>query len=138
MAGGEASLPQTSKDVIHRSDLDIRLEVEAGLEAELERLKRMVGMGFEVSVTWLPGSVKYKNGKQLLEEVSGDTIIIYTEDQTKVKELLAHGFAEWLFNRHTRRYRLLINKMIELFEQIQYEEKEKATDAITKLLKIKK
>ena len=44
--------------------------------------------------------------------------------------LISHGFAEWLLNKHTERCRLLINKLIELFEQIQYEEKEKIVDAI--------
>ena len=48
--------------------------------------------------------------------------------------LLTHGFSEWLLNQNTKRYRLLINKLIEVFEQIQYEEKEKIIDAITKLL----
>lgn len=53
---------------------------------------------------------------------------------TEATYLLAHGFSEWLLNRHTRNYRLLISKLIELFEEIQYEEKEKVIDAITKLL----
>ena len=108
--------------------------VETRLKAELEELKRRAGKGFEVSVKWLPGTIKYKNGKQLLEEVLGDTIIIYVEDPAEATKLLPHGFAEWLLNQHTKRYRLLINKLIELFEQIQYEEKEKLIDAITKLL----
>jgi len=40
-------------------------------------------------------------------------------------QLISHGFAEWLLNKHTRKYRLLINKFIELFEEIQYWEKGK-------------
>jgi len=109
-------------------------EVEARLEAVLERLKRKTGMGFEASFSWLPGTVKYKNGKQLLEEVVGDTIFIYVEDLAEATYLLAHGFSEWLLNKHTKKYRLLINKLIELFEEIQYEEKEKFIDAMTRLL----
>ena len=108
--------------------------LESRLEAKLEALKRRVGMGFEVSVRWLPGTAKYKNGKQLLEEVLGDAIVIYAEDPAEATRLLPHGFAEWLLNQHTKRYRLLINKLIELFEQIQYEAKEKLVDAITNLL----
>ena len=91
-------------------------------------------MGFEVNVEWLPGTVKHKTGKQLLEEVVGNTIFIYVEEFLEAKYLLAHGFSEWLLNQHTKKYRLLINKLIEVFEQIQYEEKEKIIDAITKLL----
>jgi hypothetical protein len=112
----------------------MQTEVEAELEAELGRLKRNVGMGFEVSVMWLPGTVKHKDGKQLQEEVSGDTILIYTQEPAETIHLLAHGFAEWILNQHTKRYRLLINKLIELFEQIQYEEKERIIQALTKLM----
>lgn len=91
-------------------------------------------MGFEVSVRWLPGTVKYKKGKQLLEEVVGNIIFIYVEDLAEATYLLAHGFSEWLLNKCTKKYRLLINKLIELFEEIQYEEKEKFIDAMTRLL----
>lgn len=108
--------------------------VEANLQLELEKLKNKVGIGFEVNVKWLPGAIKSKDGKQLLEEVSGDTILIYAEDPDEALNLLAHGFAEWLLNQHTRKYRLLINKLIELFEEIQYQDKEKIIEVITKLM----
>ena len=137
MAGGKAGFHNESilgeKSGLN-SGLKVKREVGARLTGELERLKKMVGMGFEVSVRWLSGKVRYKNGKQLLEEVSGDTIIIYTEDSAEAMHLLAHGFAEWLLNQHTKRYRLLINKLIEVYEQIQYEEKEKIVQALTKLM----
>jgi len=107
---------------------------ERELKIELDRLKLKIGMGFEVNVKWLPGTVKYKNGKQLLEEVVGNTILIYVEDLAEATYLLAHGFSEWLLNKHTKNYRLMINKLIELFEDIQYQEKETIADAITKLL----
>ena len=112
----------------------LKNSVEMKLVEELELLKNEMGMGHEVQVKWFPGAIKFKNGKQLEEEVIGDTILIYTNNEKHAKELLAHGFAEWLLNQHTKRYRLLINKLIELFEQIQYEEKEKIADAITNLL----
>jgi len=115
-------------------DPEAHTRVKSRLEADLEGLKRRVGMGFEVSVQWLPSTIKYKDGKQLLEEVLGDAIVIYAEDPADATKLLRHGFVEWLLNHHTKRYRLLINKLIELFEQIQYAEKEKLIDAITKLL----
>lgn len=104
------------------------------LEAELERLKLKAGMGFEVKLEWLPGIEKWKNGKQLLEEVIGNTIFIYVEDLVEAIPLLAHEFSEWILNQNTKRYRLLINKLIEVFEEIQYEEKERVADAIAKLL----
>ncbi len=109
-------------------------DAQAELERFLGELKRRLELGHEVKVKWMPGILKHKNGKQLLEEVSGNTIIIYAEDLEEAKTLLAHGFAEWLLNQHTRKYRMLINKLIELFKQIQYEEKEKIVDALSKLM----
>jgi hypothetical protein len=108
--------------------------VEEKLADELDRLKRMVDMGYEVEVKWLPGTPIHRHGKRLAEEVKGDTILVYAEDEDEALGLVRHGFAEWLLNQHTRKYRMLINKLIELFEEIQYEEKEKIIEAITKLM----
>ena len=109
-------------------------EVEARLEAELERFKQKIGMGSEVNLCWLPGDVKYKDGKKLLEEVLGDTIVIYAKNPADAKQLLSHGFVEWILNQHTKPYRQLINKLIALFEEQQYERKEKTVETLAKLL----
>ena len=104
------------------------------LEAELERLKLKAGMGLEINLEWSPGIVRHKKGKRLLEEVSGDTIFIYLKDLDEAMPLLTHAFLEWLLNQNTKRYRLLINKLIEVFEQIHYDQKEKIIEAIAKLI----
>lgn len=104
------------------------------LEEELKEAKSKTGMGFEVKVKWLPGEVKLRNGQQLEEEVVEDTIFIYTEDPDRAVELLYHGFGEWLLNLHSRPYRQMINKFIELLEERHYEQKEKIADAFAKLL----
>ncbi|MHA2323763.1 MAG: hypothetical protein ACXACB_00050 [Promethearchaeota archaeon] len=93
-----------------------------------------MGIGYEVKVKWLPGAIKYKNTKLLAEEVVNDTIFIYTETIQEALELVHHGFAEWILNKHTKPYRQLINKLITLFEEQQYERKEKIVEAIEKLL----
>jgi hypothetical protein len=116
------------------NDDSLQKDAAARLIRKLEELKRNLSMGYEVKVEWQPGKVKFKEGKPLEEEVVGNMIFIYSEDPSKAEELLAHGFAEWLLNQHTKKYRLLINKLIEVFEQIQYEEKEKIVDAISKLI----
>lgn len=104
------------------------------LEAELKRLKLKTGKGFELKLEWSPGIVRHKNGKQLLEEVVGDTIFIYVKDLDQAMELLTHGFLEWLLNQNTKRYRLLINKLIEVFEEVQYNSKEGIIEAFSRLL----
>lgn len=68
------------------------------LEKELQRLQQRTCIGYEVRVEWLPGTIKYHNGKQLAEEVKGDTILIYTQNPQKAIELVPHGFAEWILN----------------------------------------
>lgn len=104
------------------------------LVSELKKLQQHASIGYEVRVEWLPGEVKYNNGKQLAEEVIGDTILIYSENPKKVIELVFHGFAEWLLNQNTRPYRQLVNLLITLFEQQQYERKEKIIEALAKLM----
>jgi len=119
------------------------VEGEAGCHKEvltrkltdyLERLKRRVGIGYEVKVKWFPGAVKYHDGKRLEEEVVGDNILIYSKDERDALKLLIHGFAEWILNQHTKPYRQLINSFITLFEEQQYERKEKIVEALAKLM----
>lgn len=112
----------------------VEREAETKLKIELEKLKRKVGMGYEVNMKWLPGEVKHHNGKQVTEEVIDDTILIYTENPQKAIELVRHGFAEWLLNQHTKPYRQLINKLITLFEEQQYEKKERTVEGLVKLM----
>ena len=121
----------TEEKTSYPVSLSQRLQI---LEAELERLKLKAGMGFEVKLEWSPGIVKHKSGKQLLEEVLGDTIFIYVEDLVEALMLLNHGFLEWLLNQNTKGYRLLINKLIEVFEEIQYKHKEIIIEAISRLI----
>lgn len=104
------------------------------LKKELQRMQRRMCMGYEVTARWLPGTIKYLNGRQLAEEVIGNTILIYVEDPQKAIELVRHGFVEWMLNQHTRPYRQLINKLVTLFEELQYERKEGIIRALEKLL----
>jgi len=124
--------PENSEEkTSHPKSLSLRLQI---LEAELERLKLKAGMGLEINLEWSPGIVRHKNDKRLLEEVRGDTIFIYVKDLDEAMSLLTHAFLEWLLNQNTKNYRLLINKLIEVFEETQYNQKEKMIEAIGKLI----
>ena len=109
-------------------------QISNSLMKELGDLKERTRLGYELNLEWIPGFVKYQNGKQLVEEVVGDTIFIYSENLEESLELVRHGFAEWILNQHTRPHRQLINKLITLFEEQQYEKKEKTVKAIERLL----
>jgi hypothetical protein len=104
------------------------------LEKQLRNLQRRTGIGYELEVKWLPGQPEYHGERKVAEEVMGNTIMIYTENPRKAMELLRHGFLEWLMNRHTKPYRQLINKLITLFEDLQYENKEKTIEILERLL----
>ncbi len=88
----------------------------------------------EQNLEWSPGIVRHRNGKQLLEEVRGNTIFIFVEDFDQAKQLLSHGFLEWLLNQNTKGYRLLINELIETIEELQYNHKERIIEAISRLI----
>jgi hypothetical protein len=103
------------------------------LESELMRLKRKVGLGFDVKVAWHPSETKIVKGREVEELVEGNIIHIYTPDPNRALELLRHGFAEWLLNQHSKPYRMLINKLLDLLEDLYYERKEEVADALTKL-----
>lgn len=109
-------------------------DLQEALRRELERLQQLTCGGYEVKVEFLPNVVKYHDGKKLAEEVVGNSILIYEENPQKAIELVRHGFAEWLLNQHTKYYRQFINKLIELFEEQQYERKEKIIQILAKLL----
>jgi hypothetical protein len=69
----------------------------------------------------------------LAEEVIGDSIVIYAQNPEEALHLVAHGFSEWLLNTHSRPYRDMINKSIELFEHQQYQRKERLIAALERL-----
>jgi len=104
------------------------------LEYELARLKRKVGLGFDVKVARHPGETKIVKGREVEELVEGNTIHIDTDDLNRALELVRHGFAEWLLNQHSKPNRLMINRLLEVIEELWYERKEEAADALTKLL----
>jgi hypothetical protein len=104
------------------------------LEEEICSLQQRTKTGYEVRVKWLPGVVRQRDGKQLAEEVRGSTIIVYADSQAEAIKLVRHGFMEWMLNEHTKPYRQMINRLITLFEELQYDKKERTIDALTRLL----
>ena len=105
------------------------------LEDELKRLQQQASLGHEVKVEWLPGQAEYCGGKKLAEKVNDNTIYIYSEEPEETIKLLRHGFVEWMLSQHTKPYMQLVNKLITLFEEQQYQRKERIAEALTRFLK---
>lgn len=104
------------------------------LEDEIRSLQKRTKTGYEVKLKWLPGIVRRRNGKRLAEEVRGNTVIIYADNPQEAIDLVRHGFMEWILNQQTKPYRQLINRLITLFEELQYERKERTIDTLMRLL----
>lgn len=111
-----------------------RKHVEQKLKEEMLRIKKKLPMLSPLEVKLMPVEEGFINGKQLEEQVKGNEIHIYTEDLDRAIMLLAHGCSEWLLNQHSKPFRSLINRMIEVFEDLQYQQKEQIADALADLL----
>jgi len=48
--------------------------------------------------------------------------------------MVRYGFAEWILNQHSKLYRHLIKSLIVLFEEQQYERKERIVEALAKMM----
>ena len=69
-------------------------------------------------------------------EVTGTTIRIYEEDETKALNTLRHEFIEYLLTRDLMApYKRLINRLISLFEEEMYDRKEKLVQRLQELTK---
>ena len=98
------------------------------LETELARLKSKFQMGHELKLQWAP------NKGPRSGEVTGTTIRIYEEDETKALDTLRHEFIEYLVTRDlVAPYKRLINKLISLFEEEMYDRKEKLVERLQEL-----
>jgi hypothetical protein len=100
------------------------------LEEELERLKRLLKMGYELKVVWLPN-----NDSNLSGEVKGETIYVYEEDHEKALETLRHEFLDYAISQVIEPYRQVTNKLIVLINEEAYKRKEKLTEALNFILK---
>jgi len=108
------------------------VNVEAKLRKELEKLKRIVDMGYELKVVWMPNA-KY----DLSGEVKDNTIYIYEAEEDKALQVLTHELVDYLLTyRIIRPYVKLVNALIKVIEDITYGDKEKLVESLCKLLKL--
>jgi len=94
--------------------------MQAVLEAELERLKRILQVGYELKVRWIPNG-----NKELSGEVKQETIFIYEEEEEKALETLKHEFLDYEISKVIEPYREVTNKLVTLLNEKAYGMKEK-------------
>ena len=104
-------------------------ELQRVLEEELLKLKFKTGLGLDLEVLWVPDKSNDKSG-----EIKGNIIFIYEEQPDKALRTLKHEFIEYLLNRYSSLHKKVINKLLELIEEILYREKEKLIEALINLM----
>lgn len=114
---GEHASPQMAKSIQLR------------LEEELERLKALLEIGYELEVVHLPDPTS-----RLAGEVKGSKIFIYEDDEKKAVEALRHEFLDYLVSQAIEPYRFVANGLIRMLNEIAYKKKEKVVEALLKLL----
>jgi hypothetical protein len=65
-------------------------DVQVELEGELERLKKVSGLGEELKVRWVPNPNSDRHG-----EVKGDVVYVYDEDEGRALLTLRHEFIDY-------------------------------------------
>lgn len=103
--------------------------LEERLACELQRLKDMLRMGYELEVKWLPNPDQKLSG-----EVKGSRIYIYEEDEAKALRTLKHEFLDFGLSSAIEPYKAVTNRLIGLINEEAYRRKEKLVEALTKLL----
>jgi len=105
-------------------------DVEARLRSELERLKRMFGVGYELGLVWMPDSTSGLSG-----EVRDDTIYIYEVGEDRALQALRHEFLDHLLtSRLVKPLVELVNLLIKSREAEIYREKERLIEILCRML----
>jgi hypothetical protein len=103
-------------------------KIGSKLEAELERLKHLLRLGYHLKVKWIPN-----NGK-LSGEVKGDCIYIYEEQEEQALETLRHEFLDYAISQVIEPYKEVTNRLISMINEDAYKRKERLVEAICQLM----
>ncbi len=90
-------------------------------------------LGIPLSVAWIPDDAKSIHG-----EIKQDTIYIYDQTETDAFATFTHEIIEFKLKEVTRVYRVLINNLIDGYEELVYQQKEDFIEFVPKLIKITK
>jgi len=99
------------------------------LEAELEQLKRLSGIGFELKVVWEPSTDRVLSG-----EVKNNSVFVYEVDEEKAVKTLRHEFLDYCISQAIQPYKDVSNMLIRVVNDDAYKRKERIVEALMKLL----
>ena len=104
------------------------------LKAEMERLKKLLGLGIDLKIEWLPGHVKQSCGKPLSGEVLCDVVYIYDTEIGEALKTLKHELIDLAISEVINCYREICNMFIKKINNDAYNKKEKLVKALTRLV----
>lgn len=106
-----------------------KFDFQKELEAELERLKKILKLGYELKVKWIPN-----NNSRISGEVRSDYIYVYDEDKEVALETLKHEFVDYAVSKVIEPYKEVTNRLIALINEIAYTRKERLVEMLTQLI----
>ncbi len=104
------------------------------LQAELDKLKKIVNKGHELRVHWQPGTILNKDGMVLKGKVVGNVILVFDKDLEQAKETLRHEFIEYLIDKAIEPYRSMLNAFMQVIQNDAYQKREEYVKALCNLL----
>lgn len=96
---------------------------------ELERLKSLLNLGHDLTLSWLPSK-----DRRLRGEVREDCICLYDEDVNSALMTLRHEFLDYAICQAIEPYKKVTNKLIELLNEEAYLRKEKLVDILARII----
>ena len=106
-----------------------KYDFQRELEEELERLKKILKLGYELKVRWIPNI-----NPRIYGEVKGDYIYVYNEDREVALETLKHEFLDCAISKVIEPYKEVTNKLIALINENAYRNKEKLLEVLCNLI----
>ena len=104
--------------------------VQERLEEELERLKRIMSIGYDLKVRWMPNA-----GSKLSGEVRGAVIYVYEKDEGEAVGTLKHEFIDHQITKEIVEPLVeYVNMQKSLLEKLIYKRKENIVESLSKLL----
>lgn len=104
-----------------------RLNLESKMQNCLDRL------GVPLKVLWIPKPNNDKHG-----EINSNCLFIYDRDEPEAWLTFEHEVYEFKFKEVTYAYRTLVNSLIEGFEKLTYERKERFLEFLPKIAEVTK
>ena len=102
---------------------------DAMLREELDRLKRLSGLGSDLDLVWAPNPSIVLSG-----EVKDGTIYVYEKNAENAKAVLRHEFLDFCVSQAIDPYRKITNRLIKLINEDAYKRKEQIVEALGRLL----